>query len=136
MSILLVTLLITSCRSAPTPRQSKLPAIAETRETAGDPSPKSLSMLHTLLPEAGARPATLKDNDYHRVSGDYAYVDLEAVLKLIGRLPSHEPPVTKIRFFERIAASVMVGEWGPTEYFCTKYEDGAWHIVGMRMWSH
>ncbi len=39
-----------------------------------------------LEPKAGAVPAKVKDDDYRRVTGDYAYTDLEAVLSLVGRV--------------------------------------------------
>lgn len=85
-----------------------------------------------LLSDGTSKPAVIRANDYRRVSGEYAYVDLESLLSLIGRIPgAHE--VVQIRFFEGFAARVQVSE----EYYnCVLDTKRRWKIVGYGRWSH
>jgi len=84
------------------------------------------------LPEGTSKPAVIRANDYRRVSGEYAYVDLESLLSLIGRIPdTHE--VAQIRFFEGFAAQVRVsGEY----YNCVLDTKRRWKIVGYGLWNN
>lgn len=125
--------IVAGCGTATVPRQTTIQE-APQKESA-DP-PARVPGLPRLSPAETATPARLKDDDYHKVSGDYAYVDLEAVLLLIGRIDGRRDAVTRVQFFRGIAASVMVGEFSPVEYLCTKNADRVWNIVGTRLWSH
>lgn len=60
------------------------------------------------MPEARSTPAVLNGKKQDLVSGEYAYVDYLAVLRLIGRVERVGHKVFQIRFFEGFAASVMV----------------------------
>lgn len=84
-----------------------------------------------LMPEATSRPATLHDRAL--VSGEYSNVQLQAVLRLIGRIPRVEHEVYFITFFKHFAASVRLHRW---EFHCAMDLDGHWQIVGFREFSH
>ena len=119
--------------TAPTARETALPSAPQ----SSLPEPPRLwgSLPRILLePEAGAVPAKLKDEDYHRVTGDYAYKDLEAVLRLVGRVPGVTREVTQVRFFERIAVAAMVQRtpFFPEEFLCAKDADDVWQVVGRK----
>lgn len=79
-----------------------------------------------LLPEGASKPAMIRSNDFQRISGEYAYVDLESLLRLIGRIPGSRE-VRQIRFFQGFAAQVVVfGQY----YNCVLDPDRHWRIVG------
>ncbi len=106
---------VSGCGTATVPRMTTFQAPPP--KVSPEPPPRTLRPdLPQLSPPASAIPATLKDDDYRKVSGDYAYVDLEAVMLLIGRVDGRRGSVTRVEFFHGVAASVMVGELSPVEY--------------------
>ena len=124
----LPVVLVGGCGTGAPPRQTALPN--QPQPAATKPRPPGFI---DLAPEIGSVPAKLKDEDYRRVTGDYAYADLEAVLKLIGRIRGDDREVSQVRFFERIAAAVTVGPtYSPTVYLCSKDTDGVWQVVSRR----
>jgi hypothetical protein len=125
------------CRTGTVPRQTTLLASSHQAEVTEPRFQVPRIGLPQLSPAASSVPAKLKDSDYRRVSGDYAYVDLEEVLRLMGRIQGESGEVTRVRFFERIAASVTVGGTTSfTEYLCSKDTEGHWHVVGTRHWNY
>ena len=126
-----VSLLVGGCSIQSPARQTLLPS-TQPVQSSSSAVPRVIRFLGLPLePEAGSVPATLKDNDSSRVIGDYAYVDLEAVLKIFGRIPPVDHEVTNVRFFERIAAAVTIGNnFSWDVYLFSKDIDGVWQIVG------
>jgi hypothetical protein len=133
----MVLSLMGGCMSSP-PRQSRVTRMQTVENSRGSNSvpakpisPNTIS----LLPEKDASPATLRNNDYHQVTGEYVYADLETILKLVGHVGGHE--VTRVRFFEGVAAAVTVGnKFGWTVYLFSKDVDRVWHIVAWKDYNH
>ena len=124
----LPVLVVVGCSTSAPKHRTALPTAPATESR-----PAGLFRI-ALEPEAGAVPAKLKDDDHHRVTGDYAYADLEAVLRLVGRVSHSYREVAQVRFFERIAASVTVADtpFSSTQILCSKDGDGVWQVVGLR----
>src|SRR5574341_1424724 len=57
--------------------------LASSKEPFDDPDNPLIPKLRS---EDLSTPAIIKNEDYRRISGDYAYADLKALLKLIGRV--------------------------------------------------
>lgn len=93
----------------------------------------------TLMPEAASQPAVLMGKKSELVTGDYAFVDFQALLRLVGRVERvygvagrglHQ--VMFIRFFEGFAALVWVDG---VIFKCARTPDGDWQIVGVSLYN-
>jgi hypothetical protein len=124
--------IVTGCSTSTVPRLTTLQPTPQKASVKLPPPIIPPFGSHRLVPAETARPAKLKDDNHRLVSGDYAYVDLEAVLLLIGRIDGLPHVVTHVQFFQRVAASVLVEGYPLREYLCTKNADGVWSIVDER----
>jgi hypothetical protein len=98
------------------------------------------SRLWTLMPEATSQPAVLMGKKSELVSGDHAFVDFQALLRLVGRVDRVDGIVGRavrhqvlfIRFFEGFAALVWVDG---VIFKCARTPDGEWQIVGVSLYD-
>jgi hypothetical protein len=93
------------------------------------PEPPAYPALPRLLDQSNAKPAVLKD--FRRVSGEYAYANMESLLNHIGRIPTVDHEIIRLEFFHGFAAQVYLN----SEYYnYVLDQERHWSIVGGGSW--